>query len=715
MPTIRRIYAHIRPHELPFLLCFGIVVMVEFLSRGGLGAAFAWSFTHLIRFAFNTFIIYSLLMLLTALIGRARVSFWILTPILFVLGLISGIKLKILGIPLLPWDFVLSSESKDMTPYIRNIMSWKIGFGLLLFFLISYAVMKKMPRVTMKLTWKERGITAVVAIIVLTVLYFDKPIPIKRAFAIEGILWNQSDNVKMNGFTLSTFMNMEQLFVSKLADYSSEMVAGIMKMNAPSTKNVGASTAKPNIIVVLSESLWDVTQIPGVTFNKDPLPNLHALQKQYSSGTMLSPQFGGGTANVEFEVLTGNTMRFLPQGSVPYNQYISKQVDSIASITARQGYTSTAVSPFHSWYYKSSDVYRNFGFHNYISLEYFAPNYEGPYIADNEVGKVIINATSRTSGPDFVFANTMENHFHYFPGKFTENSFQITSNVPAETKGLLETYARGANDADRMLQQLVEHYNSIDEPTIIVYFGDHLPSLGDEYKAFKESKYITGESDPDFLNKMYRVPLLIWNNYLPEQPRETLNMSPLFVSPYVLNMAKLPGSYYTDYLYSLFKKIPVIPPKNYYDKFAIKEADLKPYETLQYDILFGDQHAYKDRQLSIIDKDFYLGLGPIKIDTVTPQQPSSASNEWQAGISGQNMPAGSILFINGKKTSITWNNTSYISVKIPSELQKAAQLEFEIKVIDSQDKVIQQSNTMQVQPSAWNQAVSTKKDRQEDE
>ncbi|MFK7695508.1 LTA synthase family protein [Paenibacillus sp. HJGM_3] len=703
---LHRIHTYLRRHYVPFASCVGIVVMLEFLSRGGAGAAFAWSLTHIIRFGFNAAIVYCLLLLLTALIGRTRVSFWVLAPVLLVLGLISGIKLKVLGIPLLPWDFVLSSETKDMTPYLNNILSWSIGFALLFFFLFSYWMMRLLPRHLHRLSWKERGITAAIAIAVLAVLYTDKPIPLKRAFAIEGILWDQSDNVKTNGFTLTTLMNMEQLFVSKLTDYSSEMVFGIMKQHAP--PDGGPSSVKPNVIVVLSESLWDVTQIPGIEFNQDPLPHLHALQKQFPSGTLLSPQFGGGTANVEFEVLTGNSMRFLPQGSVPYNQFIHGGVDSLASILARQGYSATAVSPYHAWYFNSNEIYKNFGFHNYVSLEFFKPVYEGPYIADREVGQVIIDASKKTSGPDFIFANTMENHFHYFPGKFADNPIRIRNDYPAETKGMLETYARGAYDADRMLQQLVDYYNSVDEPTILVFFGDHLPSLGDQFKAYKESKYITGDTDPGFLDKMYRTPILVWNNYLPEQPAEKLNMSPSFVSPYVLNMAHLQGSYFTDYLHELYGKIPVIPPKNYFVKMGIKEGDLKPYETLQYDILFGEQHAYKEKGLRILDPDYLLGFGPMKLESADPPAVlagGGANGDWTVHLTGQNLPSTSIVYVNGKKASSSWESQTAITVNIPPELQKAFQLDIDVRVIDSQDKTIGQTNVVQVAASSLKAAT----------
>ncbi len=149
------------------------------------------------------------------------------------------------------------------------------------------------------------------------------------------------------------------MFTDKREGYDDKAVEAIVS-NSPKPIKAGDPNnhVKPNVIVVLSEAFWDPTVIKGVEFSRDPIPFFHKLQQTGTSGTMLSPQYGGGTANVEFEVLTGNSMRFLPQGSIAYNQFLTNEVDSLASIYARQGYTSTAISPFYNWYFNSNKIYQ---------------------------------------------------------------------------------------------------------------------------------------------------------------------------------------------------------------------------------------------------------------------------------------------------------------------------------------------------------------------
>ncbi|MBO9607417.1 MAG: sulfatase-like hydrolase/transferase [Paenibacillaceae bacterium] len=672
-----------------------IVLLLEFVDRSSLPETLRWTVRHFGEFAFNSAIVASLLLVFSAIVGRIRPAYWITALVLFIFALISGIKLKMLGVPLLPWDFVLTSEAEDMTGYIKNIANAKLIAGVIVFGGVSAFLLYKAPHMPNKLKWKEKSILALVSIALIAVIYSDKPIPLKRAFGIAAMPWNQGDNVRTNGLALTGLMNIEYLNVDSKGSVDEQTIAAIVNQQSGSdTPPAGTATAKPNIIVILSESFWDATQIKGVTFSRDPLPFFHQIQKEYTSGWLLSPQYGGGTANVEFEVLTGNSMRFLPQGSTAYNQYIDKQVDSLASIAARQGYTSTAISPFHAWYFKSNDVYRDFGFGKYVSIEFFKPDYHGPYIADREVANTIIRETTQTSGPDFVFANTMENHFHYYPGKFDKNTIEVTGNMTPASEGMLETYAEGLIGADNMLKSLVEHYTASKEPTIIVFFGDHLPYLGDDYATFKDTKWISGTDDPNFLANMYHTPVVVWNNYLPKQ-KDDLAMSPSFLGPYVLNMAQLQGTYYTNFLSEFAKKIPVLPPRDYYAGMNIDEASTKAYEQLQNDILFGQQFGYAGFKDKIINPNYILGLGTMKLTSAVMQRTAPDQQAATLLVTGEAIPPLGIVYANGKALPTESAGDGKLTAKLQGDSAKAASLDVQVKVIDSRELAIAESNTIQ--------------------
>lgn len=681
--------------RLPLVLwSIWIVFLVELMSRGRWGEAFKWTFHAIPELTLNAIVVLGFILLLTALTGRLRLSFWLVAVTCLALGLVSGIKLDILGVPFLPWDLLLTSETKDMAPYLKGLLNFTVISGAISFVVISLVLLYKLPRFSLVFRWKHRLGMGIISILLLTTIYSDGTMSLKRLAHIQNLAYDQTENVRTNGFLLSTIMNLQFLFLNQPEGYDEESIRSVYTSVKPAVPAAGET--KPNIIIVLSESFWDATQIKDVTFSRDPLPFYHELIRKYSSGTLLSPQYGGGTANVEFEVLTGNSMRFLPQGSIPYNQYINKDVDSISSILARQGYATTAINPFHSWFYNSKNVYENFGFSKFIPMEFLKPDFEGPYIADREVAKQIIDSSATTEGPDFIFANTMENHYHYYPGKFKENTIEVTG-VDGEAKGYLETYAQGLLGADDMLKRLVTHYESINEPTILLFFGDHLPSLGENYKAYKDSGYLK-ENDPDFLDKMYRVPVLVWNNYLPEH-KDNISMSPSFVTPYLLKLAQRPGSYYTDYLYQLSQSYPVIPPENRYAEMKINKQDLAVYEKLQYDIIFGKQYGYSQMNGKIKDTNYILGPGKMVIDTVKTE---SSNDGNLLKITGADLPFNGTVSLNGELLTTQWTSNHEVTAKMLPDSKLQDPMKIEIVVKDSRDKIIAKSNEL-----TYTQAMAT--------
>lgn len=679
---------YLRGRYVLFILGAWLVFLMEFLSRTSASATMQWSYQHIPAFLFNAVLLTGLLMLFSAVTGRTRWAYWIVFLIAFILSLVSGVKLKILGVPFLPWDLVLTGEGGDMTQYIKNIVDGSTVVGLLVYIGASIGLLYLVPGLVHKIRGWERVAYACAALLVLAVIYFQPKAMMQGMFGIEEKTWDQKDNILSNGLLLSTLLNLDEYKVSKVEGYDEEAIAALVNRPGNLVKAGDTpSSVKPNIIVVLSEAFWDPTIIPGAKFSKDPIPGFHKLAEKYPSGWLLSPQYGGGTANVEFEVLTGNSMRFLPQGSVAYNSFIDRPIDSLASIAARQGYTTAAISPIQNWFFNSRKIYEYFGFSKFISIEFFNQVFEGPYIADDEVANNIISESTKSSGPDMIFANTMQNHFHFWPGKFKENTIKVEG-VGGQAKGFLETLAQGLIDADRMLLKLVDHYSQSGEPTVIVFFGDHLPALGDDYKGYIDAKYISGKDDPDFLSKMYRTPFLVWNNFLPEQ-KEDLYMSPAFLEPYILEKAQLKGTYYTDYLKELYRKIPVLPPKDHYSKFNINEKDLADYEKLQYDIMFGDQHGYAEFKDQILPKKYVLGTGEMNLTRVTPA--GDSGKEVTLTVEGTNLPQLSIVTLNGKPLKTKFVANGQLSATVPADLSKPGSWDIAVIVKDDKESVIAQT------------------------
>jgi hypothetical protein len=288
----------------------------------------------------------------------------------------------------------------------------------------------------------------------------------------------------------------------------------------------------------------------------------------------------------------------------------------------------------------------------------------------------------------------MQNHYHYYPGKFAENTVEVTG-VTGESKGLLETYAQGLLGVDDMLKRLVKYYENSNEPTLLVFFGDHLPSLGDDYKAYKESGYLKN-NDPDFLNKMYRVPVLVWNNYLPKE-REELNMSPSFLGPYLMKLTQRPGTYFTDYLYQLSQHLPIIPPENRYTEMKINKDNLKIYEKLQYDIMFGEQYGYSSMKNKIKNFDYILGSGRMLIDNLRMEALAFKDGK-MLKIAGSDLPYNSIVRINGQQIATNWISKNELTAEIQPDIISKYPWKVEIVVKDSKDKVLVKSNEYMYAP-----------------
>jgi phosphoglycerol transferase MdoB-like AlkP superfamily enzyme len=686
------------------LLSLLLLGYFEFLCRESVTTTIQWMLNNPLQFALNELLVFSLLLLFVAISGRTWAGYTVLSTLLTVIGFISGIKMEYLGVPLLPWDVVLSKETQSMAAYLKGMLNVHLLGYSFLFFIISFVMLKFVPKFSGAYRSHERAAFVVIAVFIGFCTYSDIPLDLKHSFQVHDYFWDEAANYKTNGYLVTTALTTKLVFIPVPEQYNQANMKTILQQVNRRT-NIDPAI-KPNIIVILSEALWDPTLLPKVTFDHDPLPNLHELMKNYSSGWMLSTVFGGGTANVEFEILTGNSMRFMPEGSVPYIQYVNHGVDSLASILRRQGYAATAINPYHNWFYNSKKAYQNFGFSNFISMEFFDSNLKGFNIADSEVSKNIILQSERTAGADFIFANTMENHFPFDPGKFKTNTFTVSGDVSAATKGLLETYATGIADSDLMLKSLVDYYTQSKEPTIVAFFGDHKPILGSNFGVYTDTGYLK-PNQPDRLRRLYDVPLLVWNNYLPKQ-KDNLDISPAFLEPYLLNLAQKQGTPYTDMLYALSQKSPILPPASYYSGFNIKAADLVPYKLMQYDMLFGKQYQMQAVKEPIVDPNFLLGSGPMIVDSVSPSSIKAGvafqqeQNDSTLVLSGQRFVQECAVYWNGKKLVTKLEPDGKLRAWVPKQLyNKAGKIELQVLNKDSEHIVVSETKKFEIDVKAF--------------
>ncbi|CJH83845.1 phosphoglycerol transferase/alkaline phosphatase superfamily protein [Streptococcus pneumoniae] len=367
--------------------------------------------------------------------------------------------------------------------------------------------------------------------------------------------------------------------------------------------NIGSQKKKekPNIIFVMSESFWDPTKVTNLSFSEDPVPNLHHYIENFPGGQTISPTFGGNTANVEFEALTSYSMSLLKPGSIPYQQVITnkKEIPSIPTALKKEGYYTSAIHSFGRTFFKRDDVYKVLGFDKFNAEDTMENvDIDGDYISDLAMSKEIIAELEEQKQPTFIHAVTMQNHFPFTEGRFGENLIEISGLENEESKGELETYTEGLRRSDEALQYLIEQLDNFDRPTLLVFFGDHLPSLGTNKSFYKENEYITNEKTSNERLAMAQTPLLMYANF--DMPNDNLGLvSPIHFSNLIFDYAGLNKSLFYQFLSELYKEIPVLRDELKVDKngevindLTKKQKEmLEQYKMLQYDLLVGNQYS----------------------------------------------------------------------------------------------------------------------------
>ncbi|WP_052131413.1 LTA synthase family protein [Planococcus sp. CAU13] len=604
----------------PVLVMLASMVYFYFLINGieaylneGYEERALWRVDHKEAFFFNFMIVFSLFILLLGIFNRFFVSFIVTNALVLVLAVFSFYKFSFLGEFLYPWDLMLYnnilnllpnlSESINMTQVVLVFASMIIVVSAISAFLII-----KKPKRWIRLHPWVRILFVGLGTAYLSIFIFYRSIPeaeatLKEA-GVTNMTFDQSRNYKTNGFLLTFLLNMQSAIVLPPRGYSENNIMEIVdELAEPEQQSTDTENqVQPNIIVIMSESFWDPTSIEGMQFNKDPMPNIRELQ----IGQILSPTFGGGTSNVEFEVLTGFTNMFLPPGSVPYQQYIKKEIPAMPGYLNSLGYQTTAIHPYPKWFWNREEVYQHLGFEKFIDIDGFVePVYKGPFVSDQQVTETIIEEIEASDEPSFVYVVTMQNHTGYDEDKYPE--FTVEVEIPegmAPVFGpMTRAYAQGVADADEAFRNLLDHYEASDEPTVVVFFGDHLPALGHDYAFFKQSGYVpdgAGETNWELEDqlKMKTTPLVIWNNFDADVP-DLGTISTSFLAPAIYDVAGIEKPLYHQVLESFQKQMPgytnAIKMDAEGNLFKITpdeiEAVKRPYELIQYDLLFGDQYS----------------------------------------------------------------------------------------------------------------------------
>lgn len=612
---------------LHFLLACVINFLIEIVSRLSLFEAWDYMVGTPLVFLYNAFMIFATFSIVYLV--RRRVFARILISVFWVfLGICNGYLLTKRVTPFNAQDLKAMSEALAvMNSYFNafELVMIVIGVVALVFWIIS--MWRRGGQFTGKMhRWIALGgvIVSFAACGVVTEAAIDNRV-------ISNYFGNIAFAYEDYGFPYCFSASLFNTGINEPSGYSEEAMAEISNNGEITKSETGRSEEElPNIMFVQLESFFDPTEVEWLRFSEDPIPNLRKLFSEYSSGYFKAPSVGAGTANTEFEVLTGMSMRFFGPGEYPYKTYGKMNtLESAASALKELGYGAEALHNNGGNFYSRAQVFNNMGFDHYTSKEFMNILQTTPegWATDDILVPNIMEAMDTTEGQDFVFTITVEGHGEYPTEKVLEDPEIVVSGVEDEgERNAWEYYVNLIHETDKFVQQLIDAVEARNEPTVLVFYGDHLPTMNLEAKDLK-SKYL------------YNTNYVIWDNIGLEKQDE--NIAAYQIVAEVFDRLDI----HTGTVF------------NYHQERKSTKNYLADLELLQYDIMYGDQYVYGESGEPVTEGHMVMGVKDAEITELVAQTDGSYS------IYGNNFTKQSKVYINGEKQTTKFLNNTRLDLK----------------------------------------------------
>ena len=547
---------------------------------------------HPLVFLYNAVIIFMCFSI--GLLFRHRVfvcgcvsSFWL------ALGIVNGIILANRMTPFTTGDL---AELKDGLTLVGNYMS-KVQVALIIAAIAGIVVLvilsfNKAPVLQEKIRYK-RAVPSVLAIIAICMGIWFTGI---KTNVVDSYFPNLAYGYRDNGFTycfLSTWLNQG---VSRPTNYSKKQIEKIFssrewKTTVGNVKTDGDED-HPNIIFLQLESFIDPAICKDIKLSEDPIPNFRKLEKNYSSGKIQVPAMGAGTANTEFENMTGMSVKFFGPGEYPYKTVLKKEnVESIPYDLKNIGYATHAIHNHRAAFYGRNDVFGNLGFQTFTSLEYMSDVSKTPknWARDNVLTGQIMDALKSTKKPDYIYTISVQGHGKYPTEQVIENPRITVTEAPTqELKWQWEYYVNQLYEMDEFVKELTDMLKKYDEHVVLVMYGDHLPAMDN----LTEDNLVGNRN-------IYQTNYVIWDNYGMKKQNKDV---------YAYQM----GAELLDRL-GIHNGTMVT-----FHQHHMKDANYhQELQALQYDMLYGHKYVYqlsKTRPFTALN--LKMGVKDIKIDKI---------------------------------------------------------------------------------------------------
>lgn len=461
---------------------------------------------------------------------------------------------------------------------------------------------------------------------------------LQNAGVLSAYFGNLAQGYRDYGYVYGFSTSVFNRGMSRPLRYNSEKVTALVD-EISQEKSTIATDEKPNIVVVLLESFFDVEEADFINTSADPTPFFHYLEENFSTGHLTVPVVGAGTCNSEFEVLTGMSCQFFGPGEYPQKTILKKtDCESFAADLRNLGYHSHVVHNNGGNFYSRANAFSMMGFDTFQSKEMldivdYTPL--GSWPTDDILIGASIDAMNTTQGPDFLYTITVETHGNYPQEKVLKNppiTVTCDGKTPEQTNQW-EYYINMLYNEDDFMRQYIEALDATGEPTLVIFFGDHLPTMG-----LTEQEIATGD--------LFQTQYVTWNNFGMSKTDQDLTSYQL-VAEFLDRLGIHEGTMGRYHQYQMEQGVEAGTPEY-----------MNGLELLQYDLLYGKRYAYNGED-PYPATDLEMGVKDIIIDR-------AFFFDGYLHIYGDNFTKWSKVFVNGKKVSTTYVSGQCIKIKADS-------------------------------------------------
>lgn len=583
-----------------FLTPLVALLFLEYANPAGPGLIF-YSIrpSCLLRFGVTAFLFYIVMGFLFALTGSMRFSGCFLCIFSIIFSLTNYFTTTFRGIPILASDLTIIGTAMNVVgnyKYSLDLTRTITLLGLIAWCILLFRVKR------LRLPKGKKRISAILGSAVICFASFwimiYTPVMTVTPMHVTVNTFRPIKSYRKNGCVLTFMRSIQLMIIHKPDGYSANAAEEIAAPYRSETSSGNAKT--PNVIAIMDEAFADLQAVGDFRTSEDVMPFYHSLTKNTVKGFSYVSVFGGQTANTEFEFLTGLSKAFVPASATPYQLYIKSLLPGLTTHLGNQDYQGMlAFHPFRANGYNRDHVYPNLGFSDFISLkdlDVSASDKIRNFVSDAADFQVIIDqyeqAKKKSNAPFYLFNVTMQNHSGY-DQDFDNLDMPISIEEKCDDPEL-KRYLNLIHHSDTALKSLIEYFSKQEDPTVIVFFGDHEPGLSNEVYSKILGKNVEKLSAEENMN-LYKTPFLIWANYDIEE-QENVNISMNYLSTLMLESTGMKLSPFNQFLLDIHKQIPVLTTNGYFGEdgsyYSLKDESspyyesLRKYQILQYNDLF---------------------------------------------------------------------------------------------------------------------------------